>query len=371
SVYSGILRRLDLSGNLAKRELVECLEGNGPDRNLFDAADAVLRSRVGPAVYLRGLVEISNRCRKNCFYCGLRRDNSSISRYTIPFEEITACLESGYSKGLRSFLLQSGELLGEKHIELIEGVLKWSMFNLPDVKMVLSVGELHFEEYDRMLHAGAHRYLLRIETSSPELYSKYHPPDEIHSYQERLKDIEYLRNSGWQAGTGVLIGLPGQTEEDLANDLLFMRYIDIDMIGMGPYIENRETPLWDRRNELPSIDDRILLTLRMIALARMLMPSVNIAATTALQTVSSDGLERGLMAGANVVMPNLTPPAYRDNYNLYHGKTFVGDTFKEIIEDLDHRSRSNDRMIDISNPGDPLHFSDRMKVQQEDSNERY
>ncbi len=361
---------MDLSGNLARHELVNCLKGEGPDRNLFDAADTVLRKRVGPTVYLRGLVEISNKCRKNCFYCGLRKDNNSISRYTIPFEEIVDCLESGYSKGLRSFLLQSGELLGKRHIELIERVLKWSMSNLPDVKMVLSVGELRFEEYDRLLHAGAHRYLLRIEASSPELYSKYHPPDEIHSYQARLKNLEYLRNSGWQTGTGVLIGLPGQTEEDLADDLLFMRDMDIDMIGMGPYIENRKTPLWERMNELPSTDDRILLTLRMIALSRLLMPRVNIAATTALQTVSSDGLERGLLAGANVVMPNLTPPAYRENYNLYHGKAFVGDTFEEIIENLNRRSRSIERIVDISNPGDPLHFSDRMQVQQEESNEK-
>lgn len=361
---------MNLSGNIARRELVDCLKGKGPDRNLFDTADAVLRSRVGSAVYLRGLVEISNRCRKNCFYCGLRRDNSLVSRYTIPFEEITACLESGYSKGLRSFLLQSGELLGEKCIELIEKVLEWSISNLPDVKMVLSVGELHSDEYDRLLHAGAHRYLLRIETSSPELYSRYHPPDEIHSYRARLKDLEYLRDSGWQTGTGVLIGLPGQTEENLADDLLFMRDMDIDMIGMGPYIENRETPLWERMNELPSTDNRILLTLRMIALARLLMPRVNIAATTALQTVSSDGLERGLLAGANVVMPNLTPPAYRENYNLYHGKTLVGDTFDDIIKDLGSRSSSIDRAVDISNPGDPLHFSDRMKVRQEKSNEK-
>lgn len=358
-----------MSGSLSRRKLVDCLAGKGPDSSLFDAADAVLRSRVGPAVYLRGLIEISNRCRKNCFYCGLRRDNTSVSRYTIPYEEITACLGSGYSKGLRSFLLQSGERLGTMHLELIERVLKWSTSNMPDARMVLSLGELPFGEYDRLLQAGAHRFLLRIETSSSELYGKYHPADEIHSYQARLNDLEYLRNSGWQTGTGVLIGLPGQSEEDLAEDLLFMRDTDIDMIGMGPYIENRETPLWERRNELPSPGDRILLTLRMTALARLLMPGVNIAATTALQTLSTDALERGLIAGANVIMPNLTPRAYREHYNLYYGKTLVGDTFEEIIEDLNGRSRSINRIVDLSNPGDPLHFSDRMKEQQEETDE--
>ena len=361
---------LNFSGSLTEQDLVRCLKGQGPDRKLFDAADTVLLRKAGSSVYLRGIVEISNRCRKNCFYCGLRKDNDSISRYTIPFEEITDCLESGYSKGLRSFLLQSGELLGEKHIELIESVLKWCMSNMPDARMVLSVGELSFDEYDRLLHAGAHRYLLRIETSSPELYMSYHPANEIHSYSTRLKDLEYLRNSGWQTGTGVLIGLSGQSEENLADDLIFMRDMDIDMIGMGPYLANRETPLWKRKDELRSADDRMILTLRMIALARLLMPTINIAATTALQTISSDALERGLLAGANVIMPNLTPPVYKDNYNLYQGKTLVGDSFQNIIENLGSIRETIGREVDMNNPGDPLHFINRMKAKLEVSNEK-
>jgi len=351
---------LDLFRNLTRNELIECLKGNGPDSSLFEAADKILRERVGSGVFLRGLVEISNVCRKNCFYCGLRRDNPSISRYTMPMDEITASLMTGYSKGLRSFLLQSGELLGQTHFKLIEDVLKWCRSNLPDAKMVLSVGELPFEEYDNLLKAGAHRFLLRIETSSPDLYSRFHPADEDHTYSARLRDIKYLRSSGWQAGTGVLIGLPSQTEDDLADDLLFMKDMDVDMIGMGPYIENSETPLWNRRDELLPLNERVTLTLRMISLARLLMPRVNMAATTALQTASPDGLERGLLAGANVVMPNLTPQTYRENYNLYHGKTLVGDTIEEIIADLDCRSRVINRIVTINNPGDPLHFTDRM-----------
>ncbi len=357
------------AGNLTRSRIIDCLKGGGPDASLFDAADSVLRNGIGPSVYLRGLVEISNECRKNCFYCGLRRDNSTVSRYTMPQDEITASLESGYSLGLRSFLLQSGELLGEKHIRLIENVLNWTVSNLPEVRMVLSVGELTFKEYDRLRHAGAHRFLLRIETSSPELYGCYHPGDSVHSYATRLRDLEYLLETGWQTGTGVLIGLPGQTEEDLADDLLFMLEMDIDMIGMGPYIENPDTPLIDSADKLQSAKDRTLLTLRMIAIARLLMPSVNMAATTALQTLGSDGLERGLLAGANVVMPNLTPEIYRDKYNLYQGKTAVGDTLEEILEDLDSRSKAINRIVNLSNPGDALHFTDRMKAEMEECND--
>jgi biotin synthase len=352
---------LDFFGNLSRQKLIDCLKGNGPDGRLFEAADRTLREEVGPEVFLRGLIEISNVCRKNCFYCGLRRDNHLVSRYTMPVGEIKSCLKTGYARGLRSFLLQSGELLGRTHFRLIEGVLQWCRTDLPDAKIVLSVGELPFEEYDNLLMAGAHRYLLRIETSSPALYSSFHPADENHTYSARLKDIQYLRGSGWQTGTGVLIGLPSQTVEYLADDLMFMKDMDVDMIGMGPYIENSETPLWEKRDELLPLNERISLTLRMISLARLLMPRVNIAATTALQTACQDGLERGLMAGANVVMPNLTPLKYREKYNLYHGKTVVGDTIEEIISDLDTRSSVIGRTVEISNPGDPLHFTDRMQ----------
>ena len=208
--------------------------------------------------------------------------------------------------------------------------------------------------------AGAHRYLLRIEASSPVLYGRLHPSDPIHSYGSRLGVLEYLRDSGWQTGTGVLIGIPGQTEKDLAEDLLFMREFDVDMIGMGPYIENSDTPLFSSRKELPGLDERAELTARMIALARILMPTVNIAATTALQTVSSRGLREGLLAGANVVMPNLTPADYRDSYSLYKGKTMVADTLKDIVKNLEEECSSIGRTLLKEDPGDPLHYSIRM-----------
>lgn len=352
---------LNLPETPTRAFLAGLLDGEGPDQHLFDAADARLRRDIGPWVYLRGLVEISNRCRKNCFYCGLRRDSASVDRYTIPPEEILEALEGGYRLGLRSFLLQSGEMLGKDHIETVARILRECSSVIPGSRMVLSLGELPPETYDMLREAGGDRYLLRIETSSPLLYRRYHPDDGVHSYRERLKALEYLRSSGWQTGTGVLTGLPEQSTEDLADDLLFMKGMDIDMIGMGPYIESPGTPMQDLFEGIPAPSVRTLRTLRMIALARLMIPGINIAATTALQTISPDGLERGLMAGANVVMPNLTPSRYRDNYDLYSGKTEVPDSPETMIEALRRRCGVIGRKIIMEDPGDPLHFLRRME----------
>lgn len=349
-----------LPENPSRSLLEELLEGAGPDEELFRSARGKLLEEMGGEVYLRGIIEISNRCRKNCFYCGLRRDNRSVARYTMEPREIISALQEGYSLGLRSFLLQSGEMLGERHMEMVAGVLEWCSDRIPDARMVLSLGELPEEAFDRLRIAGGHRYLLRMETSSRDLYAACHPRDGLHSYGERLKALEYLRDTGWQTGTGVLIGLPGQSERDLAGDLLFMRDFDIDMVGMGPYIENGSTPFWKLRDRLRSGEERTLLTLRMTALARMLLPGVNIAATTALQTISDRGLERGLRAGANVVMPNLTPEKYRRNYNLYQGKTLVGDTLEEILETLKARCAGIGREVKLHHPGDPPRYRSRM-----------
>lgn len=354
---------MNLSSNLSRGSIIQFLEGGGPDSELFEAARAALLESAGSGVFLRGIIELSNNCRKNCFYCGLRRDNRNFSRYTIPFDEVVNVFESGYAKGLRSFLLQSGELLGASHIDYVERILRWVSRNLDGVRMVLSIGELPIGVLERFKKAGAHRYLLRIEASTPELYEMFHPDDGLHEYDDRLHSLKMIRASGWQTGTGVLIGLPGQTAENLADDLLFMKEMDIDMCGMGPYLEHEQTPLWNRRGELRQWEERELLTLRMISLLRLLLPTINIAATTALQTLDPDGLEKGLMAGANVVMPNLTPMKYRKDYNLYQGKVHVEDTLDEVLKILENRCSEIGRDVELGNPGDPLHFTNRMKAQ--------
>ncbi len=346
-----------LSDDPSIAELSALLTGDGGE--LFEAAGKTLRNTVGDSVFLRGLVEIDNRCGKNCLYCGLRRENSLLPRYSMSTEEITGSISKGYSAGLRSFLMQSGEICDTSHVNRVLEVLRWCSSEIPDARIVLSLGEFPDGTYDRFREAGASRYLLRIESSSRSLYRKWHPED--HSFQVRLKALEYLRDSGWQTGTGVLIGMPGQTADDLAGDLLFMKNENVDMIGMGPYLESAGTPMGEGGDPPPSRARRKRLTLRMIALARLLMPSVNIAATTALQTIAGDGLELGLKAGANVVMPNLTPARYRASYNLYGGKIQVGDGIGEIMGYLGTVCEKIGRTLNTEDPGDPIHYSERMK----------
>jgi len=351
---------LNMFDNLSRERLRDILGAGGSHDALFAAAREALLDEPGDGVYLRGLVEVSNRCVKNCLYCGLRRERTDIRRYEMSGEEVKAALETGYRLGLRSFLLQSGELPGKAFTEKMAGILEWCSANLPGARMVLSMGELAPEDYDLLRKSGGHRYLLRIETSSAELYRRFHPNDPLHSHFRRIRALEYLRDSGWQTGTGVLIGLPGQNESHLADDLLFMKKINVDMVGMGPYVECPGTPVAEA-DDIPPVEKRVALTLRMIALARLTMPGINIAATTALQTLCPGGLEKGLMAGANVIMPNLTPGIYREDYDLYDGKVRVHDSPGEMLEIIRRACARTGRRLMLNDPGDPPHYRTRME----------
>ncbi|MDX9721964.1 MAG: [FeFe] hydrogenase H-cluster radical SAM maturase HydE [Myxococcota bacterium] len=342
----------------SRAELLAALRGE-QDERLFAEAHACLLREVGPGVFLRGLVEISNQCSKDCMYCGVRRSNRSVQRYCMPAPQLEAAIQQGYDAGLRSFVLQSGENLGKRFFELVLDCVRWVNARYGDsVRTVLSLGELSPAQLDTLKAAGAARYLLRIESSSASLYGRLHPQDAHHRFESRLACLRYLRESGWQTGTGVLIGVPGQSLEHLVDDLLFMRDFGIHMCGMGPYIEHSQTPL---ASLPPSFEpeERALLSLRMIALLRLLCPKLNIAATTALQTLLPDGLERGLMAGANVVMPNLTPLQYREGYLLYEGKVTLHDRFDDIVERLERRVSALGRVFCPSDPADPPAFQAR------------
>jgi biotin synthase len=355
----GFLDRI-LEGSREKpghADLVSLL--SSPDRapSLVRAADSVLRDFLGQEVFVRGLVEISNICGKNCFYCGLRRGNRFLERYRMTEEEIAYALESGYEMGLRSFLLQSGELPDSGLLGLVAGALRHVRSSWGEsVRMVLSLGELPRNEIDRLRSAGGDRYLLRIETSDRDLYRALHPEDVNHSFDDRLACLRYLRQSGWQTGSGVLIGVPGQSEEILAKDLQFLRDEDVDMCGMGPWVEHDGTPTGASDSARPSRERRVELTLRMIALLRMLMPTINIAATTALQTLDPDGLRKGLEAGANVFMVNLTPPEYRKSYDLYKGKVALADRPETLLNAMYGVCESINRTLELRDPGDSLHY---------------
>lgn len=291
-------------------------------------ADRVMRQEVGDTVRPRGLVEFSNYCRLDCYYCGIRRSNTDLERYRLSREEVVDAARSCAEAGFGSLTLQSGERCDEEFIRFVCDLVREvkEATRGPDLPnglgITLSVGEQSLRTYERFRAEGAHRYLLRIESSSPALFAQIHPAAQ--RFDERVAALRRVRSAGFQVGTGVMIGLPGQTAADLAEDIRFFAAEDIDMIGMGPYLPEPSTPMGRGRVVDAEERERLLhLSLRMIALTRIALRDVNIAATTALQTLHPDGRARALAGGANVVMPILTPPAVRARYALYDGKAGV------------------------------------------------
>ena len=334
--------------NCTKEEIVTLLDSEGASREaLFARAAALKRATVGDGVYLRGLIEYSNVCRKNCLYCGIRRD-AKCERYTLTESQVEAAARLAYEKNYGSVVLQGGENQSAGHIETITRLIgKIKALSDGRLGITLSLGEHSRETYRRWFDAGAHRYLLRIEASNPDLYRMIHPRDGMHDYASRIGAIRDLRSEGYQVGTGVMIGLPFQSTEDLAGDLLFMKEMDIDMCGMGPYVVSHGTPLAVHSEKLRPEMWRFDMTLKMIAVLRLMMPDINIAATTALQAIDPDGRMKAIAAGANVVMPNLTPDQLRGNYNLYDNKPLSFD------------SRLTEENIRYGEWGDSLRFRSR------------
>ncbi len=341
---------------MSRDELVRLLTTTSPrDRNqLFRQAYQVKRTRVGTVNYLRGLVELSNICRKDCLYCGIRKGNESAVRYTLQPAEVLELASYASAMGYGSLVIQSGERTDKQFIDqLSQLVAEIKKQSCNELGITLSCGEQTEETYRRWFEAGAHRYLLRIETSSEVLFRLIHPNDIEHSFADRMKALENLRRTGYQTGTGVMVGLPGQTAEHLADDLLFFRDFGIDMIGLGPYIPHNATPLGKLGESLiPSADERLELSLRMIALTRILLQDVNIAASTALDVLDPDGRIKALLAGANVYMPNLTPEKEAGSYFLYDGKPLVKDRAEATVKELEKRLKSLGESIGYGKWGD-------------------
>ena len=309
-------------GSFERKDLLALLSVTEPDELavIYRAAHELKLRELGPKVYFRGLVELSNICSKDCLYCGIRRSNELLVRYQMKEDEIVESALWAHEHRYGSVVLQSGEQTGEKFVSMIVRVLKRIKEGSEGkLGVTLCLGEQSPETYRRWFEAGAHRYLLRIETSNPELYGKLHPSN--HSFEARLACLGQLREIGFQVGTGVMIGVPGQSLDDLAGDILFFKSQDIDMIGMGPYLVHEDTPL---ASKMPGFagrkEEQLTLGLKMIAVTRLFLRDVNIASTTALQALRNDGRELGILAGANVIMPNITPVKYREAYQLYEGK---------------------------------------------------
>ncbi len=326
-------------------------------QQLYDAAYQLKLETVGSNVYFRGIVEMSNICTKDCYYCGIRNSNSNVERYDMSNNEIARETLWAHKNHYGSILLQSGERQDEHFIDKITNILKRiKKESNGELGITISLGEQTEETYRTWFDAGAHRYLLRIETTNPKLYRTLHPKS--HDFQTRIDCLDKLRKVGYQVGTGVMIGLPGQSTADLAQDIAFFRDKDIDMIGMGPYIVHSETPLADYAEDINN-EDQLNMGLKMIAVTRLVLRDVNIAATTALQALNPTGREMGLQAGANIIMPNLTDTTYRKGYQLYEGKPCLDENSTMCRGCLKNRVASIGETIGLDQWGDSPHFIKR------------
>ncbi len=328
---------------------------------LYKKAYEVKKQYVGTTVYFRGIIELSNICAKNCYYCGIRSGNDKVQRYTISREEVLAEAKWCYEQGYGSLVIQAGEREDQAYTayitELLTAIKEMSHNELG---ITLSLGEQSGKVYRQWFAAGAHRYLLRIETSNPELYQTLHPAD--HSFQRRLDCLRTLKEVGYQVGTGVMLGLPGQTVEHLADDILFFYDEDIDMLGMGPFIPHHDTPLGYLEQDY-NPEQALEKGLKMIAVCRIALKDVNIASTTALQALMPTGRELGLLAGANIIMPNLTDTKYRAGYQLYDGKPCLDENASLCRGCLENRIKSIGETVGYGKWGDSQHFTLRRKRQ--------
>ncbi len=347
--------------NFSKEDLVTLISACKKDmEKLFSRAREVKEKHVGNKVYFRGLIEFSNICGKNCFYCGIRAGNKNATRYEVKDKEMLEAARYAYEKKFGSIVIQSGERNDKNFINRIDNLIrKIKQLSSGKLGITLSLGEQTEETYRQWFESGAHRYLLRIEVSNPGLYPKYHPADKKHDYHRRLESLYLLRKVGYQVGSGVLTGLPFQAHEDLADDLMFLKDHDIDMVGMGPYIEHADTPLYKHRNMLLTKQERFYLSLKMVATLRLLMKDINIAATTAMQTLDPGGHEKAFNAGANIIMPNLTPAKYRENYLLYNDKPTIDENTDNYIKSLKERIYSAGYEIGYGEWGDSRRFFKR------------
>lgn len=297
------------------------------------------QERFGHGIFVRGLIEISSFCRNDCAYCGLRRSNRSAERYRLNYEQIIECCKEGYDAGLRTFVLQGGED-GTLTDEWLEQIIHDIRHIYPDVAITLSLGERSYASYKRLYDAGATRYLLRHEAANEELYRKLHPHTMSHT--NRIACIENLKEIGYQTGMGMMVGVKGQSVDDLVDDLLLMERIRPQMIGIGPFIPHRNTPLGD----YPA--GSVELTLLMLSIVRLMHPSALIPSTTALATLSTEGRRMGILSGANVVMPNLTPPSERKKYAIYEDKASSGSEAVEGLKVLEQELNEIGYHIDYS-----------------------
>ena len=341
-----LIEKAKVTHILSKEEIVYLLKDESVNDELFKAADLVRKENVGDEVHLRGLIEFSNICKRNCLYCGLRIENKNVKRYRLQVEEIVDLARKAKGYGYKTVVLQSGEddfYTVDRLTDIIRRIKDL------DMAITLSVGEKSLEEYRAYKEAGADRYLLRIETTDKAVYEKLDPGM---SHDNRKQCLDNLRDLGYEVGSGCLVGIPGQTIESIADDILFFKSISADMIGIGPFIPNDDTPLKDE------VGGDFYLSLKVMAITRLLLPKINIPATTAMETLNKNGRIIALQCGANVVMPNVTEGEYRKLYALYPGKICTGDTPAHCRGCITGKINSIGRSVSDTK-GRSKHFEDR------------
>jgi len=346
-----------------KEDLICLLKADREEaKPIFEKAYQIKKEYVGTKVYYRGLIEFSNICSKDCYYCGIRLSNKNTNRYEIGEQYILDAAKFAYDNKYASVVLQSGERTDKVFVDKVDYLIKEiKKLSNNELGITISLGEQSEEVYKRWFDSGAHRYLLRIEASNRELYNKMHPQNSHHDFDKRMDALKTLKKIGYQAGTGVMVGLPFQTVEDLADDLIFFREFDIDMNGMGPFIEHEETPLWQYKDSLMSQKDRLFLTFKMIAVLRIMMKDINIAAATALQAIDPLGREKALKVGANIIMPNITPTVHRKNYQLYQNKPCIDEGAEDCTTCLEARINLAGDQVGYGEWGDSKHYKNKNK----------
>ncbi len=325
-----LIDRLEQNQVLNKEDFIRLIENHTPDTDeyLFQKADRLRQENYGNEIYIRGLIELTNYCKNDCIYCGIRRSNRNAQRYRLEPEDIMECCRTGYELGFRTFVLQGGEdgwYTDEKVCQILTAIKK----DYPDCAVTLSLGERSRESYQAWFDAGADRYLLRHETATPEHYAKLHPPEL--SLARRMECLHNLKEIGYQTGCGFMVGSPFQTAHHLAQDLLYIHELQPQMVGIGPFIPHHDTPF--EKKPAGTVED----TLFYLAIIRLMLPKVLLPATTALGTIDPKGREKGVHAGANVIMPNLSPLSVRKKYMLYDNKISTGEEAAESVALLKQR----------------------------------
>lgn len=329
-----LLEKLEKERMLTKDQWIQLIGS----REVYESQAAALAKKIreehfGNQIYVRGLIEFTNYCKNDCYYCGIRRSNRNAERYRLTMEQILECTDTGYELGFRTFVLQGGED-GYYTDERLEEIIKAIKEKHPDCALTLSLGERSRKSYELFYQAGADRYLLRHETADAGHYQRLHP--EEMSYEHRMNCLKELKAIGYQVGCGFMVGSPGQTEKTLAEDMLFIQEFQPHMVGIGPFVPHHETPFG--REPGGTVED----TLYLLSLIRILEPTVLLPATTALGTIDPRGREKGILAGANVVMPNLSPTNVRKKYELYDNKICTGDEAAECRSCLSNRMKTID-----------------------------